>query len=120
MTERGKTLSGLAGVVLIAVALMMNAPPPEPKDEFLIGPWGELEIKYVAPPLIVDKDTVLGVWYSQPRLILIDRSLRPTMRRGVRAHELCHAALSDDYVVLPDSTEEAVCNAMEKWEIARR
>jgi hypothetical protein len=119
MSEKWKGLSALLGVILIWAALIWDA-QPEPPDETLIGPWGELELKYVDPPLVVDKDTVLGVFYSHPRLILIDRSLKPTTRRGVRAHELCHAALSDDGVILPDSTEELVCSAMEKWEIAQR
>jgi hypothetical protein len=125
MTERTKALSVLGTFVAIVIAAFWiateyPAAPPAPRDEMMVGPWGEVQIKYVAPPLVVDKDTVLGVFYSGERLILIDRSMMPIMRRGVRAHELCHAALSDDGVILPDSTEENVCSAMEKWEMARR
>lgn len=119
MTEKTKALGALLGVFLLGVAVIFNV-AVENADETVMGPWGEITIEYIQPPLLTGTDTVLGVWYAHKRLVQIDASLRPTMRRGVRAHELCHAAISDAGLTLPDSTEDNVCNAMELWAISQK
>jgi hypothetical protein len=125
MKDALKNIAGIFGfvavlvgfvAVLVGIDLGLQTVLPPTAERGLSGVYGEIHVEYVA----MEPDSLLGTWDPSTRVIQIEKSLPHLRRKGVLAHELCHAAISDVGLVLPDSTEEFVCNAIETQAIATR
>lgn len=81
---------------------------------------GEVAVTVVKSPLVVDKDTVWGVYLPNERRIYLDGSLPLASQLHILRHEQCHAVLSDEEIALDSATEERVCEAIAKIPARRR
>ena|SRR5688572_17858838 len=57
-------------------------------------------------------ERTLGMWDPSLREIVVDRRVNRFQRTLTIGHERCHASISDARLVLPDSTEEVLCDAI--------
>ena len=90
------------------------APPPFPA--FVHTAYGPVRV-ILRPTLYLDGDSLYGAWYPHIRTIFVRDSLSPWLTRAVLEHEVCHVALTDYEVTLPEPVEERVCDAIARQRI---
>lgn len=113
MNDKGSLALAAGGVLLLSL-LVPGQSPQQPQTElpqFVRSVYGPIRV-IVKPNL---GDSLYGIWFPDIRTIFIRDSLPAWFARyGVLEHELCHVALTDADVMLPEQAEEVVCNAIAK------
>jgi hypothetical protein len=106
-----------ANVHMLAMLMIVGTYGCQPTHDVVPGILGPIAVSYVADP-VVDGDSVWGAYFPSERRIIVDRASAWRMRRGILAHERCHAALDDMSIELGDK-EESVCSAIGASEVSR-
>lgn len=91
-------------------AVVPLTPYPE-LPAFVSSVYGPVRV-IIKPNLTFQGDSLYGMWHPDIRTIFVRDSLAPWLAYGVLQHEICHVAISDADIELPESVEEAVCNAI--------
>lgn len=114
MNPKGVFALVLGGMLLLA--LLVAAPAPQNAQtelpQFVRSVYGPIRI-IVKPNIVHDGNSIYGMWFPDIRTIFIRDSLPAWFARyGVLEHELCHVALNDANILIPEPLEEAICNAI--------
>lgn len=107
-----RSVLALAAGGLLILSLLVPGQPQTELPQFVRSVYGPIRV-IVKPNLVHEGDSLYGMWFPDIRTIFIRDGLPAWFARyGVLEHELCHVALADFGIVMPEKAEEAVCNAI--------